>query len=420
MSRFTTSTNHPIIPNANEYMIEQRVVSIHSEDRDVTKYPNSSCFEIELPDDYVNVSTIRLGNYSFPSSYNVFSATQGNIYITFKINQPFNPSEKGFFDPLLDIIFQALYANIDTDYLVTITQGSYTATQMATELTNLFNEAVNSSIYNYISANNPSLLQQYLDSGGYNQFVIVYNEVSQKLWFGNKSSGFIITNDSKYYCKLREILNIHCIQCNQTYYQDFTNWGLPSYLGFTKAPSLSISNPVSGIYPRFYYGDALTSGDKGYWLIPDANYQTQTVYYLEAPNKIDLLGYLYFYMELQGLNNIDEIIPYNLNEYTKTTNEINGVHNSAFAKIGIISAPTSQFYDNSVDAIKIYNPPAEKIRKVKVKFRYHNGLLVDFGNFNYSFNLIFQILRPQSLRTYITFNPSSNFSSGSSNSNVKR
>ena len=58
MSRFTTNTTYPLIPNANEYMIEQRVVSIHSEDRDITKYPSSSNFEIELPDDYVNVSTV--------------------------------------------------------------------------------------------------------------------------------------------------------------------------------------------------------------------------------------------------------------------------------------------------------------------------------------------------------------------------
>ena len=44
---FNISTNHPIIPNANDYIIYKKYVSIHSEDRDVLKYPNSNQFEID-------------------------------------------------------------------------------------------------------------------------------------------------------------------------------------------------------------------------------------------------------------------------------------------------------------------------------------------------------------------------------------
>ena len=32
---YNTSTNHPLIPNANDYIIYKKYVSIHSEDRDV-------------------------------------------------------------------------------------------------------------------------------------------------------------------------------------------------------------------------------------------------------------------------------------------------------------------------------------------------------------------------------------------------
>ena len=57
---FNTSTNHPIIPNANDYIIYKKYVSIHSEDRDILKYPNSNQFEIEMPEGVD--STIKLSD----------------------------------------------------------------------------------------------------------------------------------------------------------------------------------------------------------------------------------------------------------------------------------------------------------------------------------------------------------------------
>jgi hypothetical protein len=398
-------------------MIEQRVVSIHSEDRDVTKWPSSSNFEIELPDDYLNVSTVKLGNYTFPANYNTFSLGQANIGMTFRIDKPFNPAEHGFFDPLLNAIFEALYSNIDNNFIFAISEGFYNPIQIATELTNRFNEIVSNFIAVYLSEKYPSLLPQYIEQGGYNQFVIVYNQVTQTLWFGNKSSGFTLTNDSKFYYLRNELLNLQCLQ-NQL--DDFSNWGLPAFLGFTRCPTPTIKNAVPGVYPRFYYGDALTSGDNGYWLQPDPQYQTQTVYYLEAPAKINLMGNAYFYIEIAGLNNIDETSPYSLTPFTRTTNETNGIHNAAFAKIGVTTTPISQWYDSNTEAVKIFNPPAERIRRLKIKIRYHNGLLVEFGKFNYSFNLIFQLLRPQNLRSYITFDPTSNALSGSSTAVAKK
>ena len=199
MSRFNTNTNYPLIPHSNEYMIEQRVVSIHSEDRDVTKWPSSSNFEIELPDDYVNVSTVKLGNYTFPANYNTFSLAQANIGMTFRIDKPYNPGEHSNSDPLLNAIFEALYSNIDNNFIFVISEGFYNPIQIATELTNRFNEIVTDFISTYLTAHYPSLLTEFIQQGGYNQFVVVYNQVTQTLWFGNKSSGFTLTNDSQFY-----------------------------------------------------------------------------------------------------------------------------------------------------------------------------------------------------------------------------
>jgi len=404
MSRFTTTTNYPLIPNSNEYMIEQRIVSIHSEDRDITKWPSSSNFEIELPDDYVNVSTVKLGTYTFPSNYNTFSLSQSNIKMSFIINKPYYPSDNNTYLPdeynLLYAIYLALYKHINNNFIVVISEGFYNSNQIAEELTNRFNEVVDHYVYDYLSKNNPDLLPLYKMQGGYKQFVVVYNQVKQTLWFGNKSSMFTLTND-----------DVACFsytkECLSQQLDEFYNWGLPAFLGFTRCPISAIENVNPGQYPRFYYGDALTPGDKGYWLIPDPEYKTQKVYYLEAPAKVNLLGNSYFYLEIAGLNNIDETSPFSLTHFTATSNETNGVHNSAFAKIGVVTTPLSQWYDSNSEAVKIFNPPAERIRKIKIRIRYHNGALVDFGKTNFSFNLIFQVLRPQNLRYYITFDPTS-------------
>ena len=41
MSSFNLSSTHPLIPNSNQYYIDKKYVSIHSEDRDIIKYPRS-------------------------------------------------------------------------------------------------------------------------------------------------------------------------------------------------------------------------------------------------------------------------------------------------------------------------------------------------------------------------------------------
>ena len=103
-------------------------------------------------------------------------------------------------------------------------------------------------------------------------------------------------------------------------------------------------------------------------------------------------------MELDGQNCIDETKPFNVSNFTLTTNKTNGVVNSAFAKLPVPTTPLSQWFDRDALPYKFYYPPAERMRKIKVKIRYHNGTLVDFGVFNYSFMLEFTLMLPQILR----------------------
>jgi len=420
----TVFNNHPLIKNTNQYFLEKKYISINSEDRDITKYPSSAEFEILLPQEYLNVASARLYSWSFPANYNVFSPLYFNVTMSFKMEKLYNPGEHSFSDALAEGIFAGLYNYSDKEILIDIETGFYNPDQMATELTNKFNAAVTTIIEEFF--NNPSLWNGidyttsktlFQSSGGYSRFKIVYNSVSQKLWFGNNADQFTLTNASSSYVK-QFLVDASCVRRNKL--PEFTNWGLPAYLGFTRCDATAFTVAQffeffpgkgdiyiylkdTGSVPRFFYGDAIVgSGDAGFWLLPTL--PGAEVYFLQAPFKISFMGPAYIYMEIEGWNCIDETSPYNFTTYTTTTNQTNGIVNSSFAKIPVPTTPISQWFDNDMGPYKYWNPPAERISKIKVKFRYHNGVAVEFGQFEYSFMLELNLLKPQQERSYSIVN----------------
>jgi len=426
MSQFNTFQTYPLIPNANQYFFEKKYISIHSEDRDLLRYPNSAEFEIELPQDYLNVASARLYSWSFPANYSVFSILNSNIAMTFKFTSLYNPGDFFCTDLLTEAIYNALYNQSSKEYVITIEPGFYNPEQMAIELTNKFNEVITLEVIDFLNSPDGEPYASVKDDfTGYDRFIIVYNTVSQKLWFGNTADKFLLTNDSTFIFK-REFLNTQCLR--ERILPETSNWGLPAYLGFTpcSTPSLSAAETVTilggitpkntnanvvptegdGSYtldmillvPRFYYGDVTGSGDNGYWLLPKL--PGATVYFLQAPAKINFMGPAYIYMDVDGLNCIDETSPYYINEYALHTNVTNGIVNSSFAKIPVPTTPISQWFDTDMAPYKYFNPPAERIRKLKLRFRYHNGQTVQFGTFEYSFMLEFNLLTPQQERNY--------------------
>jgi hypothetical protein len=381
MSRFITNQTHPLIENSNEYIFFNKTISIHSEDRDIIKYPNSSLFELDLPQDYYNISKVTLGNYNFPLYNNVFSLSQNNLTFSFLL-QSLSITIPTSMEPVI------LY---NIPFITYITQGTYTTSQMPIELTNRMNEAVTLYVLNYYEQNGITDT-----SYTYSSFTVTYNEVSFKLFFGNTSSGFTITNEDPVYMNNVLLSNT----CQNGSIQNYSKWGLPSYLGFFRKNVSSIETTTP---PRFY----ALSGPSSYWLIPPGT--NQTCYYLEAPLKMNLLGNLYFYIDIQLFNSIDELTPfssYNLIKETHT-NQSTGRVNSSFAKIPTNLTTTQNSLEpwyNS-PAYKIFYPPAERIRKVRIKIRYHDGTLVNFDNFDYSFVLVFSILIPQTLRDSTCLDP---------------
>jgi hypothetical protein len=303
------------------------------------------------------------------------------------------------FNPLEQAIFTCLFESSKTLFEFTIQEGFYNPTQMVTELQNKFNFVVTQRIKAYLTANSlTDLLTQFNDQGGYTKFVIVYNSVGQKIWFGNTSDEFMMANEA---VSLIGTLADNVFCASKAQLPEFDNWGLPANLGLSRCntTAISIKNSVTGepFTPRFFYGD-INAGDNGFWLVPDPTLTNSVVYFIEPPFKINLMGPAYFYMELGGNNCIDETSPYTVNKFTLSTNITNGVTNSAFAKIGIPSTPISQWFDKDSLPYKMYWPPADRIRKLNVKFRYHNGQLVNFGAFPYSFAIEFTQLLPNQPR----------------------
>jgi hypothetical protein len=307
----------------------------------------------------------------------------------------------------------AIYAGLlyrTDDYLVLIEPGFYSPSQLVTELTNKFNEIVTKYLtLFFVSPDYPEYNYASSLFTTYDRFQIVYNSVEMNIWIGNNADQFVLTLASNpIYAKNKS--QTQCSQINRLELPNYSDYGLASFLGFTNQDQVSTSvaealilrpnSPnisVPRMLPRFYYGDAVPhSGDDGYWLEPVL--PGAIVYFTHTQFKINTLGPSYIYMEIEGLNCIDETIPYNLCRFTSHNNQTNGIVNSSFAKLPIASTPISQWYDNTSSPYKYFNPPAERIRKLKIKFRYHNNTLVDFGTFDFSFMIQFNLLRPQQER----------------------
>lgn len=376
-----THTTHPVQAAPNDHMFYKKYVSIHSEDRDVTKYPNSAEFEIELPEEMLNVSAVQLSDWTFPANYNTFSAVQSNLWLVFALH-PSPPSTEAQME-----MYDRLQTVANRDWVIEIEEGFYTPQEMATALTNKCNAAISDEI-----------------GVPYTRFRVVYHEVSQKLWFGNTFDGFTLVNESPLVRRLADDA-LYCAARRQV--ADYSQWGLPGYLGLSRVNTLAVSDPptrnhasIATIHgttvPRFFYGD-VEPGDDGYWLLPES--VGTPVYWVESPHKVNLMGPSHMYLELEGMNCIDETYPFSLAPVVPrvNTNGTNGKVNGSFAKIPIPTTPITQWFDKGCPSFKWYLPAAERIRRLKVRMRYHNGLLVDFGVFDFTFTLEFTLQRPQLL-----------------------
>ena len=287
--------NHPLIKTCHNFVLDRKVLFIDSNDRDIERWPSASEFEINCPQNYNNVESLRLSSIMLPNFfYNISEQLRTNKMI---------------------IEF------LGVQHIIELEDGYYNYTQLATALKTQL---------------------QAVPSGS--NFDVSYDSVTRKFTFLNVSIAFIFKFDLP--------INYDCAKDNYKtdVYAQHSNWGLGYILGFDKKIYTSSSNTIV------------------------------------SPNPSDLEQNKCIYIELEKYNKCDEIKPF---LYYNYNNANSGIVNSAFAKI-----PIYPFQDNKglvndgyFENISYYQPPIDKIAKLKLKFRYHNGMLVDFHNFNVSLSL---------------------------------
>jgi hypothetical protein len=300
--------NHPLIKTSHNFVLDRKVLFIDSNDRDIERWPSASEFEINCPQNYTNVESLRLSSIMLPNFfYNISEQLRTNKMIV---------------------------ELSGTRYDIKLDDGYYNYSQLKDTLQTKF-KLINDDFKNH--------------------FDISYNPINRKYTFlFNKTDGTAFT------FRFDLPNNYNCAKDNYKtdVYAQHSNWGLGYILGFDKIKYTS-------------YG------------IPDNNHTHQQ---LISPNPSDLEDNKCIYIELEKYNKCDEIKPF---LYYNYNNANSGIVNSAFAKI-----PIYPFQDNKglvndgyFENISYYQPPIDKIAKFKLKFRYHNGMLVDFHNFNVSLSL---------------------------------
>ena len=439
MSNFSVNQNHPMIPNNQNFKLDRKLISVHSEDRDVSKWPNVNEFEVKLPVDLKNVSSLRLMDVQFPVNYYVFSNNYQNTKFTFKV-LPNNITYTGAGCTRSVNQKNKLVDNSANSYTAQISEGFYTPIRLADEIAGQMNKTVEKFLRDssgvlaksYASGSWTGL--ETITDHTYENFRVLYDEVGLKLWFGNRFDNFTLEFDNSLIsydissCNLNKNFDHAHYGRNPEHgpkiFDLYDNWGLGSYLGFEKKkytaeiiPDLSGLEIFSQDLTNFEYVHA---NEEGAWLIPDGSgafsgYPNGIGYYLYAPNTLNIFGEGHVYMELDKYNSLDEIEPYsnNSNDFNNkcmyihgrkvklddcqglknikpNTRTANGTYKSAFAKIPVIAKPNERMYTSTggfLSDVFYSDPPVAKVDKFKVKFRYHDGRLVDFRGANLSFTI---------------------------------
>jgi len=289
--------HHPLIKTSHNFVLDRKVLFIDSNDRDIERWPSASEFEINCPQNYNNVESLRLSSIMLPNFfYNISEQLRTN-----------------------KMIIELLGLGIQHE--IKLEDGYYNYTQLGTAL---------------------QVKLRAVPPG--TTFDVSYDYITNKFTFLNASIVFTFIFDLPN--------NYNCVKDNYKtdVYAQHSNWGLGYILGFDKKKYTSSSNTIV------------------------------------SPNPCDLEDNKCIYIELEKYNKCDEIKPF---LYYSYNNANSGIVNSAFAKI-----PIYPFQDNKglvndgyFENISYYQPPIDKIAKFKLKFRYHNGMLVDFHNFNVSLSL---------------------------------
>lgn len=311
-----------------------KTISIHSEDRDVSKYKNASHFTVYIPDPIKNITSVRIKDVIIPKH--------------FSYSKHYNNTRIG-----IDI------SNKDTHWM-TIPDGYYNTKTMI--------EHIELKMNNYLN-NLPGDLS----------FTIYENTFDNRLHFliSNTSN----SNDSSFSLQFHDPLNPDQLDLKAF-------WGLGYHLGFEKQYDLkrgTIAEKSSKLVSNL--DESILCNDKN-----DDN-KLKPLKTIKNSNKTHVItsefmhkiyGKRSIYMELDGYNSIDEIDPISArSQFYKP--------NSSIAKLQL-SVINTEEDDTSIEQDflnnkSVFKTPIERLDKCEFKFRFHDGTLIDFGGNELSFSL---------------------------------
>lgn len=325
--------------NTSEYVLKKKLVSIHTDDRNKTSYPNQSEFEIVLPMSIQNVVKVELNEINIPVYNDTILNEYENTKFIFEIHEPVEPKIGGNgavgrpvpdwtstinWDPaagtdprrleIENVIYKVLLdlANVNHKFLVEINEGYYGRPQMlVTEIMRQMNYVVENTIklspiyiaWENARFPNPPGITNYIDTVIYERFHLNYNELSHKIEIYNQGDNFrLLFNEDISYSidETRHSINRNVI------FKNHKRDGLTDYLGFKKEiytasyKDVLISEPYP--FRQKYFWNQLDTG-------PTTDGSFNKIYYVNANYKLKYWLYNTVYMEFDGLNSIDELEP---------------------------------------------------------------------------------------------------------------
>lgn len=326
----------------NDFIIKNKLVTIHTEDRNKFFYPNQSEFTIHLPCAIQNIVKVQLNEINIPVYNDTILNEYQNTKFMFQIHQPvepkLNPQIHGGgaighatpdwtstinWDPttgtdtrrleIENIIYKVLLDLSMNNHIFTaeINEGCYDKPDMIiNEIMRQMNFVVENEIKKspiYIAWQNhtyPNGIVNYVDTVIYERFHVNYNQLSHKIEIYNEGDNFRLLFDKDIEYIIEE--NQHSINKN-VLFKNNRKETLAEYMGFKKEIYTGIPKTVTLSEPRphrqKYFWNSLDPG-------PTCDFSFNRIFSVNANYKLRYWIFNSIYMEFDGVNSIDELEPF--------------------------------------------------------------------------------------------------------------
>ena len=323
-STFLDKNEHAIIEKPDSIPMQIKLISVYSSSRDKNKFPNANNFEVDLPQSLSDVRRASL--FDFNMSFRVVNVSNWYENTKFKFSLP----------------------NIyDKDFEITFPEGQYVNEIFADTLSYFMNKIVQTTLGNDYNG---------VDYSEYSNFHSNISQITGEFTIYNLNTD---TGEQD-----RFIFNF-TVPCNYdankdqpiTIYDQDTYWGLGYQLGFDKE-----------IYESNKQDVRLITVQNGGVDISVVNVQA-----IKSVRVLDMKQDGIAFLEIENFNKNDQ------------TSSYGGKVNSFFARIPMLYTGYEQDYGGVYgDGVSL---DLENIKKLKIRLRHFNGVLVDCQNQDFDITL---------------------------------